>query len=349
METHSEVFRTQAFHCRGLGSPFNADLCELLADRLDETTAVGRHVIGWPGEASYRADAVPLRLCGALHALVLTGQDADLAAHYPPQSDVVPDWALLNDVLVRHEAFILNWMVSPPQTNEVARSNMIMSGLLVVADLFERPMRLLEIGASGGLNLQMDRFDFVLGGQNFGPDSSELLLAPEWTGPPPPASHLVVESRGGCDINPLDPTSDQDALRLRAYLWPDQKDRVERLNHAMDYARAYPVMVQKTDAISFMENELANLQTGVTTVFYSTVAWQYLTDADKAKGESLMAQAGALATQESPLVWLRFEGDGQQPGGAISLKAWSGGEPLDVVLGRADFHGRWVDWNGLPA
>ncbi|MCH8167832.1 MAG: DUF2332 family protein, partial [Proteobacteria bacterium] len=42
------AFRRQAEVCRRLGSPFTAHLCERLAAILDETTALGRAVAGWP-------------------------------------------------------------------------------------------------------------------------------------------------------------------------------------------------------------------------------------------------------------------------------------------------------------
>jgi len=346
-EALAEVFRNQAFHCRDLGSPFTADLCELFAERLDDTTAVGRHVINWPGSASHRADAVPLRLCGALHALVLTSKDAQLKEHYPPVSERIPPWDVIEAVLVRHEEFILDWMTSPPQTNEVARSNMIFPGLLTVADRLGLPIRLLEIGSSGGLNLQMDRFGFTFDGVVFGDRDSDQQLTPNWNGPLPPSADVTINSRLGCDINPLDPTDETDALRLRAYLWADQTERVARLNHAIDLARAHPAPVEKTDAISFMKANLQVMENGEATVFYSTIAWQYLTDADKVEGETLMRAVGERATKDCPLVWIRFEGDGGDPGGAISMKLWSGGPVLDVMLGRADFHGRWVNWVGL--
>lgn len=341
------AFLTQAEACAGLGSPFTAGLCTLFADKLDVKTKIGALCHAWTGDVGPSGDSVPLRLCGGMHALVLTGRAPDLAAHYPPASEDVPDWPVVKAALVDQEDFLLDWMKSPPQTNEVARSSMIYPGLLEIVNRFGLPVRLLEIGASGGLNLQLDRFDFVFAGKAYGPDSSELLLSPSWNGPTPTANTVVVEHRDGCDINPLDPTDEEDALRLRAYLWPDQTDRIARLNHALDFARAYPVPIKDCDAVAFMETELAKRPDGVCTVFYSTIAWQYLLDEDKVRGEALMAEAAASTTGERPLAWLRFEADGQSPGAAIRLQAWDGGEPLDAVLGRADFHGRWVDWVGL--
>ena len=75
-------FAGQAEACDDLGSPFTARLCRLLPDILDAATATGRRVLDWPGDPL--ADALALRLCGGLHALVLTKADAELSAAYPP-------------------------------------------------------------------------------------------------------------------------------------------------------------------------------------------------------------------------------------------------------------------------
>ena len=56
-----------------------------------------------------------------------------------------------------------------------------------------------------------------------------------------------------------------------------------------------------------------------------------------------MQEAGRRATRQAPLAWLRFEMDGQKkPGAALTLTLWPAGE--EILLARADFHGRWIDW-----
>ena len=64
----------------------------------------------------------------------------------------------------RAGGFLDPWLDGAPQTNEVGRSALLMSGLLVLADRFGLPLRLFELGASAGLNLQLDRYGYDLGG-----------------------------------------------------------------------------------------------------------------------------------------------------------------------------------------
>ena len=104
--------------------------------------------------------------------------------------------------------------------------------------------------------------------------------------------------------------------------------------------------VDREDAISWLERRLEDLPDDSCTVIYSTVAWQYLPEDARAKGAQLIEQRGhSLAGSSSTeLAWLRFEADGKSPGAGIQLQLWPNG--LDCLLGRGDFHGRWVDWKG---
>lgn len=343
-----EAFRQQSDACSSMGSLFTAHLCDLFAAYLDSSTAIGALCFGWEGDPGPSADSLPLRLCGGLHAVVLSGQDEELAKHYPSAGGDWPVWEDLERVLIEHEEFLLNWMTSPPQTNEVSRSGVIWPALMEVARLTQKPLSLLEVGASGGLNLQACHFAYDLDGMVCGDTDSSLTLKPEWKGNTPTLASVEISDRAGCDINPLDPTSAQDALRLRSYVWADQTDRHDRLNKALQIAGQYPVKVDREDAVTWLSSKLAKLDHSVCTVIYSTIAWQYLPQAARAAGEELIVrQALQAKDKNADLAWLRFEADGQTPGAAIRLQLWS--KDVDAVLGRADFHGRWVDWVGLAS
>ena len=118
-----DAFRIQSRACAGLGSPFMARLMGLAADRLAPGNPVADRVLGWPGDGGPSGASVPLRLAGALHALVLDGTEPELRAVYPPAdtSDAAL-WDAVETAFVRHEARLLRWLDSPPQTNEVRRS-----------------------------------------------------------------------------------------------------------------------------------------------------------------------------------------------------------------------------------
>lgn len=339
------AFERQALACENLGSPFTARLCRLAAERLEHDHPVGRRILEWPSDPTGTGDALALRLAGGLHALVLSQQDDVLAAAYPPND--VPDatlWAAVDAAMVRHEPFLLARLQSAPQTNEIRRSGALLPAFLTLAHMFERPLDLLEVGASAGLNLQWDRYRYRLGSFDWGNPASPVRIEPGWQGPPPPDTSLVVRERRGCDLNPLDPTSAEDRLRLMSYVWADQADRKERLRAALSIAASEPPQVDGFDALSWLPRQLSAPRPGVATVLYHTIAWQYLPPQDRSEGETIIEEAGKHATPDAPLARLQMEADGRKDGAAIRLQVWPGGEAREV--GRADFHGRWVRWSG---
>lgn len=341
------AFRSQAASCRALGSPFVATLCDLAAERLTDTHPVGRRVLGWTGNPASSADSVPLRLAGALHALVLDGADPDLAAVYPPRTtEPATLWEAVERACRDHAETILARLDSPPQTNEVRRSSALLPGFLTIAKRFGKPLCLSEVGASAGLNLHWDRFAYRLGDVAWGDPQSPVRLTPDWTGATPPEAALRVQDRAGCDLRPLDPARSEDAERLLSYLWADQADRIARTRAAIAVAASSERKVEAADAVSWLQRRLAVPRPGCVHVVYHTIAWQYLSGEDRERGEALIADAGRGATEAAPLARLSLENDGTEPGAALTLQMWPTGERHEI--GRADFHGRWVDWRGWP-
>lgn len=344
-----QAFREQVSGGRMLGSPFTARLGTLMLERLDRSTAVGRRILTWEGDPGTRGDLVPTRLAGALHALVLDGKDDGLKSVYPP-NEVDDDklWSEIIRAFEEHEGFILERLRFAPQTNEVRRSSALLAGFLTIADLFGKPLILSEFGASMGLNLNWDRYHHDLGGFLWGDPASPVKLKPEWQGGHPPQTEITVLDRAGCDLNPLDPNSQEDTSRLLSYLWADQTDRVVRTRAALEIARACGVLVEKGDALAWLkEKRLANLTPGTVHVVYHSIAWQYLPPEARARGEAIIAEAGGRATEDAPLARLQMEMDDNPDSAALSLQIWPTGEIRE--LGRVDPHGRRVKWKGWDA
>lgn len=332
-----QAFRDQARACAALGSPLMERLMAGLADRLTPDDPVSDRVLSWPGDPSSRADSVPLRLAGGLHALVLAGQDPVLATAYASGAD--PTAAAL-DAISRHPAFLLDWLTSPPQTNEVRRSAPLIAAAHWLTARFGRPLVLAELGASAGLNLLWDHYALSVNGHTLGRAEPPLTLCPDWTGYLPPVATPHILDRRGVDLNPLDPATDR--LRLLAYLWPDQPERLARTRAALGVAERLQPRVDRADAADWLETRLQTRHDGALHLIFHTVAWQYFPPATQARALAAMARAG----QGRPLAHLSLESDGQPPGAAITLTLWPDGKT--IPLGRADFHGRWVDWKAPP-
>ena len=335
--TVRDAFRAQSKACAGLGSPFMGQLMALCAERLTPGTAVADQVLGWQGDPRPSADSVPLRLAGALHALVL--DQTALGDVYPPNvTEDDPLWDAILQAFNAHEDRLLKAMTSPPQTNEIRRSGVLIAALAEVAARYPgAPVELLELGASAGMNLLFDQYRLTLPNGPIGPVDATVILTPDWTGPQPPADLPGVIARAGVDLNPLDPTDPQDRLRLMSYLWPDQPHRLRLTEAAMTVAAQMHPDVARGDAGDWLAKRLASPAPDRLRVIFHTVAWQYF------PAETAGVAEKALASAPSPTVQIGMETDGTGPGASVTLTHWPEGKVEH--LGRADFHGRWITWH----
>jgi hypothetical protein len=332
----------QAGFCTQLGAPFTALLSETLGRRLDRSSEAGRRVLAWAGDPGCFADAVALRLCGGLHFLARSGSVPQLGGLYPPAA--LPDeaalWAALGPALADER--LAAWLDHAPQTNEVGRSAVLMSGLLAIADRFRLPLRLYELGASAGLNLLLDAYGYDLGGLVTGNPASGVKLKPDWQGPPPPAASVKVIARRGTDLNPARLPDEGD--RLLAYVWPDQPERLQRLEAALTIAAASPPEVDRAGAADWLTAQLAlDPEPGVVRVVMHSIAFQYFDAESQKRIAAHIAAAGAQASAEAPLAWLRYEQEPDAKRPSLRLRTWPGGERL---LAWAHPHGRSVHWLG---
>jgi hypothetical protein len=346
--TVREAFVEQAETCAGMGSPFTARLCRLVAARLEPGGVVADRILGWSGDPRGRADALPLRLAGALHGLVLDGTDPGLVAVYPP-NDATDDalWAAVAGAFATHAAAILARLEGPPQTNEPMRSAALCPGFLTVAALTGLPLVTSELGASAGLNLIWDRFAYRFGAAGWGDTGSPVVIAPDWHGPVPPLPPARVVARAACDRAPQDLRRPEARQRLVSFVWADQSARLARTAAAIDLALTEDVVVEAADAPEWLEARLAEAHAHAAHVVYHSIFWQYLPAAAQERCRTALEAAGARANAAAPLAWLRLEADGGAPGAALSLTLWPGGETR--LLGRADYHGAWVRWTGWAA
>ncbi len=342
----TKAFRIQAMHAENLGSPFMARWGEMLAQYLTPQTDLGKVLFNWEGDVTASGDNVPLRLMGALHHLVLQDRCSELSEVYPPHDKSKTDaqlWEALQTAFANHAPAILRQLKSPPQTNEVRRSAILLPGFLTIADRTHNlPLVCSELGASAGLNLNWQHYHYAFGGQTWGNKTSPVTLAPQWKGPTPPTHDIRILERRGCDLNPTDLSDQSQITNLLSYLWADQPERITRTKAAFDLAAQYPYQVDKMDAIDWLQHRLSTSHEGAVHVIYHTIAWQYFPENLKRQGEMIIKAAGARATETAPLARLSFEADGQEPGGVLTLTMYPGGQT--TTLARADYHGRWVNW-----
>ena len=342
-------FRAQAEQCALHGSPLTAAL--LYGAAADDEAGGPTHELLRPVADEPSGSVVSLRFAGALHRLVLERKAPELALHYPSVGGTAAAgavWPVARRVIAEHLEELADGVRRPVQTNEVGRAAALYGGLLHVAATTGLPVRLLEIGASAGLNLRADAFAYELpGGRVLGEPTSPVRLRQPWQGNLPPYEvGLQIADRLGCDPMPLDPAREADRLTLTSYVWADQVERFERLRGALQVAAERHVSVQALPASAFLERELAEPAPGVATVVWHSVVRQYLDADERAAVERVLAEAGARASRDAPLARLSLEPERLAHSTfrfLVELTSWPTGQSrrLAECLG----HGPPVTWD----
>jgi hypothetical protein len=281
---------------------------------------------------------------GAVHRLVLRGDASELAAHYPSAGGKADDpWPAFLATLEVHAEELRERVEDPVQTNEPARCAALLGGFLEVSRATGLPLRLLEVGASAGLNLRFDRYRYDLGARSWGPITSPVRLYSKLAGEPPLETRVEVASRRGCDARPVEPSTEAGRLTLMSYVWPDQVERLARLAAACAVATEVRATLVQASAVPWTSEQLASTAPETATVLFHSIVMQYLAREEREAFEAAVREAGDRAGATAPLAWLRMEPD---DGDAthVRLTMWPGGR--DRVLARAGFHGDPVDWVG---
>lgn len=332
----------QSVHCRRLGSALYAHLLAGAADDVEEGGPVWGVLEG--SEADEAGSALALRFMGAVHRLVLDGAAPALGRHYPSvggEPDLRHAGADFAATLEEHRIELHRLLRQPVQTNEVGRCAALLGGFLVVADETGLPLRLLEPGASAGLNLRFDHYRYEGTDTAFGDPASPVRLNGVFEDAPPALGISVdIAERAGCDPRPIDPVSDEGRTTLLTYTWPDQTRRLLLLDGALEVARRVPALVATASAADWLAERLFVPVPGVATVVFHSIVMQYLSTGERTTVDNLFEEAGRKASATTPLARLAMEPAGEMAD--VRLTLWPGGR--ERLIARAGYHGRPVIW-----
>ena len=339
---------------------------------------IARSIAADPASLALLLDAAPLGrtpvlALAAVHDLVLADPDSELAAVYAGRRDVDP-WppfrALLHD---RTAEVVRRMRTRSIQTNEVGRSAALFPALATVRSRAiaagdPRPLALVELGPSAGLNLLFDRYGVhyrragatvATAGDAHSPVQLECQLRgrgdPVLSGLPVP-----IASRVGIDLNPVDVTDAAARRWLAACVWPDVPDRPDRLAAAIELARSDPPTLVTGDAVTDLAPLVGALPADVVPVVVATWAMAYLGHEGRAALLAALDEVGArrdldLVTAEEPRItpWIPAvpaeveacgDGDGDGTTTLLGLRTWRHGSVDDEALALCHPHVRWMAW-----
>lgn len=283
---------------------------------------------------------VPHRMVAAVRYLVLAGEVDDYRTARVP-------WDAFRSVLRDHGDWIARFIREQPvQTNEVQRCFALLPIFLTVAAAARRPLDLLELGPSAGLNLLWDRYAYRYRAGTWGADAGGIVLTGEERTRVPASllrERVEVRRRRGVDLKPVDVTDEESVRLLYAFASTDE-DVVWRLERALELARHDPPELIRGDYLRLLPELLAERDDGALTVVFQTHSTIYLPFDQRARLRELVDAAG----QARPLAWISAptpEEHGERRGDyPLELAIWPGGERR--VVARTDVRGDWLEWLG---
>jgi hypothetical protein len=328
-------------HCRGLFSPLYEHLSLSIAKDPEILALAAQIPAGQP---------VPNLLFGAVHYLLLQGYPTALALYYrsltptpyPPEKafPAFRDFCLENSRDI--ERLLRTRRV---QTNEIRRCSYLFLGFSLIAKLAGgRPLALIEIGPSAGLNLMWNRYRYHYGEYGmFGDGKASVAIECAFQGekrPPYPQGIPEVSYKVGLDINPIDIRDPEQALWLRALIWPEHIERNLLLEQAIEIAKQDPPKLLAGDGIELLPEAVEAAPAEATVcVFHSYTVNQFPPEA-RERLRAVIAQEAASKEQFYHLSAEWF--DSPQP--ELELTLFRNGQSDHHLLAYCEAHGRWIEW-----
>jgi hypothetical protein len=309
------------------GSPLYAELVEVVAGDPELLRVINR----------IRHLPPPNLLFAAVQYLLIGGADEGLAAFYPSlvEKPAAPGGVgphFRRFVLANEEEIIEIGNNRYTQTNECRRCIALLP--MVMMSPFDS-FHLIDVGASAGLNLAIDRYGYRYGDRDWNL-TSELELTGEWRGRSVPFHEIEVLGRTALDLNPIDPADETARRWLDALIWPEHEERRSRLRSALDLVSKLDIEAIAGDAVETLPGVLAALPAGVPVVVMISFTLGQLEPARRGRLEEIVA----AGRSHRPIHRISMEALDKSDDWA-QLVVDDGSGPRTV--GQAHPHGEWVE------
>ncbi len=208
----------------------------------------------------------------------------------------------------------------------------------------QRSLAQIEIGASAGLNLNWDRYQYDMSDAGrFGNPDSPVTISTTVRGDsrPPLAQELPnVAHRCGIDLNTLDVADEADARWLHALIPPAQHRRHERLETALDIARENQPPLREGDVLDELPHQLSEAPANAELVVFSTHVLYQLDDETIAALRELLSDHSS----ERRVRWLSIDPNEGLGTPTYRLVTFSDGEATETQLAQFESYGEWIQW-----
>lgn len=294
-------------------------------------------------------------LLAAVKFLVAQHPDHPLAAHYAQQRvDGVAE--AFQTFVAEHRADVADLMaVRRIQTNEIARTAVLAPVLREIQRRTGKPLAVIDVGTSAGLNLLVDQVQVDYGHRQLGPADSPVRLTCEALDAGPPSGpNLYIAWRVGLDREPINLANNDDRRWLEACIWPEHTERAQRLAAATALQALHPPLLVQGDAVDALPALIDDAPDDLMLVVMTSWTAVYLSGRQRGAFERAMTNTGrpiAWVSAEFPDIVRGIEASrpprtDETDISKIGLVWFSAdGQPDQrECFGWAHNHGAWVDW-----
>jgi hypothetical protein len=349
--TLAQVYR----HFGEVDAAETSPLYERVAVALSESDEALRAIEAAPARKRH-----PTVILAALHDLVLAGRAPALAAAYAAADGEAAAGAAIDTLLGMTDSIVAVAARRQTRTNETGRCAVLYPAIAEAARrVGANAVGLIDLGCSAGLNLNVDLNVDRVGitysnGQSLGDPSSPVQLSSSIVGDRtiPERAMPEVVARIGVDLDPVDVTDADDARWLRACLWPDQPERVARLDAEMALAATAPPLLLQGDAVQVVPDAFARVPADALPVVTTTWALSHFPLERRLRFLHRLDQAAAGRA----VAWVSAEGVGVAPAiptlgdrrasghSIIGLAVFDRSDLRAEAIGRCWSQGRLLAW-----
>ncbi|SFM34671.1 hypothetical protein SAMN04487943_11456 [Gracilibacillus orientalis] len=288
---------------------------------------------------------IPNLLLGAVHYLLLNGKDHKLKKFYPSlvenPRNIEESFDYFKDFCYQFKDEIIPILKNKiVQTNEVGRCSYLYPTFCYISNIVQKPLALIEIGTSAGLQLFWDKYSYSYGtNEIYGDKNSGVHITAEIKGENSPflqEKNPSIASRVGVDLNIMDVTDDEDNLWLQALIWPNHHKRRELFNKAVDYVRKNQLTLIKGDGVALLSELSKQIPKDHSIcVFHTHVANQMPSEVKK----RLLEQVKSIGTDREI-----FHIYNNMQDKDLHLDYYINGKECTKKIAKTEGHGRWFSW-----
>ncbi|MFC4403778.1 DUF2332 domain-containing protein [Gracilibacillus xinjiangensis] len=289
---------------------------------------------------------VPNLLFGAVHFLLIKGKEHPLSGYYPSLVDHPLDtgeaFPHFKDFCRTYEKEITTILTNKfVQTNEVRRCAYLYPCFCYMFSKAKKPLSLIEIGTSAGLQLLWDKYSYSYGtNEIYGDKNSAVHVTSKIKGGKIPSCLLdmpPVASKIGIDLHISDIKNMEDYLWLKSLIWPEHKERLELFERAATCFKENSVELLEGDGIELLSDVVETIPNDtIIGIFHTHVANQ-IPDDLKHILIDIVRRIGQIRDLFHLYnnMWDR----------KLHLDYFINGVEYNQVIGETDGHGRWFEWN----